>query len=57
MTSATLTIEWLHGLRVTLQGQNLTDEETIQANDVDPRQVTQYQTFGANYLLGFNYTF
>lgn len=51
-------IDWLHGLRVTLQGQNLTDEETIQTNDSgDSRQITQLQTFGANYLLGFNYSF
>lgn len=49
-------IEWLQGLRVTLQGQNLTDEKTIQANS-DPRQITSYQSFGANYLLGLNYSF
>jgi len=49
-------IEWLHGLRVTLQGQNLTDEKTIQANN-DPREITSYQSFGANYLLGLNYDF
>ena len=49
-------IEALKGLRITLQGQNLTDEETIQAN-ADSRQITSYQSFGANYLLGFNYEF
>jgi len=49
-------IEWLKGLRVTLQGQNLTDEKTIQANS-DPRQVTSFQSFGANYLLALNYEF
>ena len=49
-------IDWLKGLRVTLQAQNLTDEKTIQAND-DARQITSYQSFGANYLLGFNYEF
>lgn len=49
-------IEWLHGLRVTLQGQNLTDEQTIQSND-DPREITSYQSYGANYLLGLNYDF
>ena len=48
---------WLDGLTISLQGQNLTDEDTVQANSVDPRQITQYQTFGANYLLGFNYKF
>lgn len=50
-------IESLHGLRVTLQAQNITDEETVQANGGDSREVTQYQTFGANYSLGINYTF
>lgn len=49
-------IDWLKGLRITLQGQNLTDEKTIQANP-DPRQITSFQSFGANYLLGFNYEF
>jgi iron complex outermembrane receptor protein len=50
-------IAGLEGLRVTLQGQNLTDEATVQANGGDARQITQYQSFGRNYLLGFNYTF
>jgi iron complex outermembrane receptor protein len=50
-------IEALKGLRVTLQGQNLTDEPTIQANPGDGRQITQYETYGRNFLLGFNYTF
>ncbi|TDF35669.1 TonB-dependent receptor [Alteromonadaceae bacterium M269] len=50
--------EALHGLRITLQGQNLTDEETIQTNGSgDARQITQFQTFGRNFLLGFNYEF
>ncbi len=50
-------IEMLHGLRVTLQGQNLTDEDEIQFANGDPRQVTLFQSYGANYLLGFNYEF
>lgn len=50
-------IEALKGLRVTLQGQNLTDEDTIQTNQGDPRQVTKYSSFGSNYLLTFNYSF
>ncbi|MCW8090953.1 TonB-dependent receptor [Alteromonas sp. ASW11-130] len=50
-------IEYLEGLRITLQGQNLTDEETIQTSGTDSRQVTQYQSFGRNFLLGFNYSF
>jgi len=47
---------WLGGLSIALQGQNLTDEDTIQTND-DPREVTQYQSFGANYLLTAIYKF
>ncbi|TRY32466.1 TonB-dependent receptor [Aliiglaciecola sp. M165] len=50
-------IDALDGLRVTLQGQNLTDEATIQSNGNDPRQITQYQTYGRNFLLGLNYKF
>ncbi len=49
--------EKLDGLTVSLQAQNLTDEDTTQANQADPRQITQYQTFGSNYLLGVNYKF
>jgi iron complex outermembrane receptor protein len=47
---------WLGGLSIALQGQNLTDEDTLQTN-ADARQVTQYQTFGANYLLTAIYKF
>jgi iron complex outermembrane recepter protein len=50
-------IEGLEGLRITLQGQNLTDEPTVQSNGADPRQITQYQSYGRNFLLGVNYTF
>lgn len=46
----------LDGLFVALQGQNLTDEDTIQTN-ADPREITQYQSFGANYLLNVIYRF
>lgn len=47
----------LDGLTISLQGQNLTDEDTTQSNPADPRQITQYQTFGSNFLLGINYKF
>jgi iron complex outermembrane receptor protein len=47
---------WLGGLSVALQGQNLTDEDTLQTNE-DTRQVTQFQSFGANYLLTAIYKF
>jgi iron complex outermembrane receptor protein len=50
-------IEYLEGLRVTLQAQNLTDEDDIQSSATDSRQITQFQTYGTNYLLGFNYKF
>jgi iron complex outermembrane receptor protein len=50
-------IESLYGLKVTLQVQNLTDEETVQTNGVSAAQITKYQSFGTNYLLGLNYTF
>lgn len=50
-------IQSLEGLRVTLQAQNLTDEEDIQTAGTDSRQVTLHQSYGANYLLGFNYSF
>ncbi len=47
---------WLGGLSLALQGQNLTNEDTIQTND-DPREVTLYQNFGRNYLLTAIYKF
>jgi iron complex outermembrane receptor protein len=47
---------WLGGLSLALQAQNLTDEDSLQTND-DPREVTQYQSFGANYLLTAIYKF
>lgn len=50
-------IQSLEGLRVTLQAQNLTDEEDVQTAGTDSRQVTLHQSYGANYLLGFNYSF
>ena len=49
-------IDALDGLYISLQGQNLTDEDTLQTNS-DSREVTKYQTFGANYLLNVNYRF
>ncbi|MEO0973611.1 MAG: TonB-dependent receptor, partial [Pseudomonadota bacterium] len=46
----------LSGLRIALQGQNITDEETILSNE-DAREILQFQTFGATYLLRLNYQF
>ena len=48
--------DWLGGLSIALQGQNLTNEDTLLTND-DSRQVTKYQLFGANYLLSAIYKF
>ena len=50
-------IEGLDGLRVTFQVQNLTDEDDVTFANGDPRQIVTFSTFGANYLLGFNYSF
>ena len=47
----------LDGLSISLQAQNITDEPTIAAAEDDPRRVSQFQTFGANYMLGLNYRF
>lgn len=48
-------IEGLDGLRISLQGTNLTDvdEETVDANGI----VTTRRQFGPSYLLNFNYAF
>nr|WP_136252442.1 TonB-dependent receptor [Ningiella ruwaisensis] len=48
-------IEMLEGLRVSLQGQNLTDveEESIDENGI----VRVRRTFGPRYMLNFNYDF
>ncbi|MEO1034219.1 MAG: TonB-dependent receptor [Pseudomonadota bacterium] len=50
-------IESLDGLFVALQGQNLTDEDTALTNPGDAREITRFQTFGANYLLTAIYRF
>lgn len=48
-------IEYLEGLRISLQGVNLTDEkeETIDSNGI----VTLRREFGPSYMLNFNYSF
>ncbi len=52
-------IESLKGLTVTLQGQNLTDEEFVTAHSVDGSgyDIRDVQRFGRNFLFGINYTF
>lgn len=48
-------IDYLKGLRVSLQGTNLTDvdEETVDSNGI----VTARRQFGPSYMLNFNYAF
>ncbi len=48
-------IEYLEGLRIALQGVNLTDEkeETIDGNGI----VTLRREFGPSYMLNLNYSF
>ncbi len=46
----------LDGLYISLQAQNLTEEDTLQTTG-DAREVLKYQSFGANYLLNVNYKF
>lgn len=50
-------IDGLKGLRVSLQAQNLTDEDDVNALDRDSRLVTRVQHFGTNYMLNLNYKF
>jgi iron complex outermembrane receptor protein len=48
-------IDYLQGLRVSLQGTNLTDvdEETVDGNGI----VTTRRQFGPSYMVNFNYSF
>ncbi len=48
-------IQALEGLTITLQAQNLTNESTIVTEPGDAREISRYQNFGANYLIGFSY--
>jgi iron complex outermembrane receptor protein len=50
-------IDSLDGLRITLQGQNLTDEKDIEIDQADSRLVNRYQSYGRNFLVGLNYKF
>ncbi len=45
------------GLSFFLQAYNLNNEPLITYNNNDPRQVINYQTYGASYNLGFAYKF
>nr|WP_035481633.1 TonB-dependent receptor [Gallaecimonas xiamenensis] len=50
-------IDYLDGLTIMLQGQNLTDEPFTTTEPGDDRQVRDYQLYGRNYLLGLSYKF
>ncbi len=50
-------IESLKGLRVSFQGQNLTNENDVEVNSDDPRLIVRHQSFGRNFILGLNYRF
>jgi len=50
-------INSLEGLRVSLQAQNLTDEDDVNALETDSRLVTRVQHYGTNYMLNLNYKF
>ncbi|MCC2615492.1 TonB-dependent receptor [Aestuariibacter halophilus] len=51
-------IEALHGLTLTLQAQNLTDEPFVTGHSTDsPLNVRDVQRFGRNYLFGASYQF
>lgn len=47
----------LEGLRITVQGLNLTDEPFITYQGGDPRQIIDHQSFGRTYLIGASYSF
>jgi iron complex outermembrane recepter protein len=45
----------LKGLRVSLQGQNLTNQDDVNIDSASG-QITQYNHYGTNYLLSFKYS-
>ena len=47
----------LKGLGFLVQAYNLNDEPVVTYNANDPRQVTNYQKYGASYSAGINYRF
>ena len=50
-------VDWLRGLTLTLQGQNLTNEPFVTFQNNDPRQIRDYQVYEKNFLLGASYRF
>jgi len=49
--------DWLRGLTIMIQGQNLTNEPFVTFQNDDPRQVRDYQVYEKNFLLGASYRF
>jgi iron complex outermembrane receptor protein len=47
----------LHGLSIFLDGRNLNDAPLIQYNNGDPRQLGNWQKYGATYSMGASYKF
>ena len=57
MEDMRLEIVEIHNEKEALKETTLQYEDDIQASAADSRQITQFQTYGTNYLLGFNYKF
>jgi len=47
----------VEGLTLYLQGYNLSNEPLVTYNNNDPRQVINFQRYGASYSAGFSYKF
>ena len=47
----------LRGLSILATGYNLTNEPFVTYRDNDPDHIRDYQNYGRNYMLGFNYKF
>ena len=50
-------VDRLKNLTITFQVQNMTNEPLVTYFNNDPRQVRDYQKYGADYLLGVRYKF
>ena len=47
----------LRGLSIVASGYNLTNEPFVTYRDNDPDHIRDYQNYGRNFMLGFNYRF
>lgn len=48
---------YLHGLAIYIEGTNLNNEPLITYNNGDPRQIMNWQKYGASYKSGVSYKF